>query len=107
MSIIKYYDDSLMIIQNGTEFSSLFKTTLGVRQGGIMSPKLFSIYVEELIAIIESQESGLTLNNNNKIDIIMYADDILLLSSTKYGLKTQLELVEEYGNKYEIKFDPD
>lgn len=33
MSIIKYYGESLMIIQMGYVFSKLFKTSLGVRQG--------------------------------------------------------------------------
>ncbi|RMZ94372.1 RNA-directed DNA polymerase from mobile element jockey-like [Brachionus plicatilis] len=72
-----------------------------------MSPKFFSIYVDELITITESLDPGLRLNDENKIEIIVYADDILLLSTSKYGLKTQLEAIEEYGNKYEIKFNPD
>jgi hypothetical protein len=46
------------------------------------------------------------LENNQKIDIIVYADNILLISTTKRGLQTQLEAVEEYGNQYEIKYNP-
>ncbi|CAF0842540.1 unnamed protein product [Brachionus calyciflorus] len=59
-----------MLIENDYEYSNLFKTTLGVRQGGIMSPKLFSIYLDDLIAKVEDQEHGIKLKNGGKIDII-------------------------------------
>lgn len=50
-------------------------------------------------------DQGLTLNNL-KFDIILYADDIFLISDTKVGLKKQLDLIEHFGIKNEIKFNP-
>ncbi|RNA40614.1 RNA-directed DNA polymerase from mobile element jockey-like [Brachionus plicatilis] len=102
-----YYNQSMMIVNNEDEYSSLFKTTLGVRQGGIMSPKLFSIYLDHLIKQIESLDLGIKLNQSKKIDIVVYADDILLLSSTKKGLQIQLEIIQQYGEANEIKYNPD
>ncbi|RNA39172.1 RNA-directed DNA polymerase from mobile element jockey-like [Brachionus plicatilis] len=68
-----------MIVNNEDENSSLFKTNLGIRQGGIIK----------------------------KIDIAVYADDILLLSNTKKGLQIQLEIIQQYGEANEIKYNPD
>lgn len=106
-AIINYYKESLMIIKNGVELSSHFKTTLGVRQGGTMSPKLFSIYIDELIVNIEAKTSGIKVPDGPKIDIIVYADDVLLISTTKSDLQSQINTVESYGVENEIKYNPE
>ncbi|RNA44026.1 hypothetical protein BpHYR1_046229 [Brachionus plicatilis] len=63
----------------------MFKTTVGVKQGGPLSPKLFSIYVEELI------EERMKTNLISEIDgiktgVLMYADDLLIM--TDYCART-------------------
>ena len=35
----------------------------------------------------------------------LYADDLIILSHTKKGFNKLLRLIEEYGSKYEIKFN--
>ncbi|CAF0988298.1 unnamed protein product [Brachionus calyciflorus] len=54
IATINYYYQSFMLIQNGTEYSDLFKTTLGVLQGAIILSKLFSIYKDDLITQIKT-----------------------------------------------------
>ncbi|RMZ99707.1 RNA-directed DNA polymerase from mobile element jockey-like, partial [Brachionus plicatilis] len=83
---------------------SLFKTTIGVKQGGPLSPKLFSIYVEDLIKEIESKKLG-TKIHNLYTGIIMYADDILLLMPSIKELQEALYICEKYGINNEIKFN--
>ncbi|CAF1064992.1 unnamed protein product, partial [Brachionus calyciflorus] len=95
-----------MIINNDGIFSQSIKTKVGVRQGGIASPKLFSIYIESLLEEIERDKNGLQLTNT-KIDVLAYADDLLLLSTTKKGLQELLNIVTSFGSKNEVKFNPD
>ena len=104
--LIKYYAESKMLVSIGEELSDIFGTSTGVRQGGACSPKLFNIYIDGLIKLVESNSSGIKLKNN-KIDIIVYADDIMLISKTKSGLQQQLKLVEEYGQINDIKYNPE
>lgn len=104
-SLINYYSDSMAIVQNDGEYSDIFNTTIGVKQGGPLSPKLFSMYVEDLIKEVETSSEGATLGKI-KIDIIMYADDILLISEKKSGLDKLLSITELFGKKWEIKFNP-
>ncbi|CAF0743838.1 unnamed protein product [Brachionus calyciflorus] len=106
MSLIGYYNESQMLVINGEECSCLFRTKIGVKQGGAVSPSLFSIYLEELINLIEKNKAGLEIDTN-KIDIVAYADDVLLVSSTKEGLQQQLNIVQDYGLNNEIKYNPD
>ncbi|CAF0811999.1 unnamed protein product [Brachionus calyciflorus] len=78
---------------------------VGVKQGGVISPKLFSIYIEDLITGIEKFEHGVKFGSV-KVDIVAYAVDILLLSQTRAGLRDQLSFVADFGEKNEIKFNP-
>ncbi len=42
-----------------------------------------------------------------KIDIIQYADDITLVSSTAKGIQQQIDVCNQYGEEYGIQFNPD
>lgn len=105
VSIINYYKESQMFVMNGVKCSDIFKTTDGVRQGGSLSPKLFAIYLEDLIEQIEENEAGLNAGRI-KLDVIAYADDVLLISTTKLELQCQLNIVQEYGLNNCIKYNP-
>ena len=54
----------------------------GVRQGGILSPFLFNLYVDNLIANISNIGYGCKFGLS-RVNIIAYADDMVLLSNSK------------------------
>ena len=70
--------------------SDFFQATNGVKQGSIISPILFTVYVDELIARL--QASGLGCNiGRSYIGVLGYADDLTLLypSVNALGQKNQ------------------
>ncbi|CAF1085401.1 unnamed protein product [Brachionus calyciflorus] len=105
IALIKYYVSALILVNNDQDYSDLFKSEIGVRQGGKTSPKLFSIYTEKILRKISESEYRVRINKV-KIDVIAYADDILLVSSIKRGLQELLDKVNVSGNELEIKFNP-
>ena len=101
----KYYNNSLAYVQNGCETTEIFKTTIGVKQSGPLSPKLFSIYVEDMIE--EIINSKLIASINGVVTgLIMYADDLLLVTESIDNMRSVLKICEQYGVKLEIKFNP-
>ena len=97
-SLIAYYDKSSAYIQTKNEYSDIFDTTIRVKQGGPLLPRLFPMYIEDLIKEIEDLNEGADIYDL-KIDIILYANDILLLSNTKEGLQKMLDVTQKYGEK--------
>ena len=76
---------------NGCD-SEPWKTENGTRQGGIISPILFSYYINQVIEEISNMKVGCSLFGY-KTGIICYADDILLLSPSINGLQSMLNVL--------------
>ena len=93
-----------MLVQNGEEQSIIFATTNGVRQGGIMSPKLYNIYSGQMIKSIREMQIGVTVGNLN-IGILMYADDLTSVADCASNLQLQLNKAGEQGNEDDIVFN--
>ena len=103
-ALMGYYSVSKAIVSNNGLDSNSFTTTIGLKQGCCLSPRLFSIYVEDIIGKIESKSQGISMIGV-KADIILYADDIVLMSNSALGLQAMLKIVEEFGAENEIKFN--
>ena len=77
-------------IRSGNKLTDYIRCTVGVKQGDVCSPILFSLFINELaIEIIKKGRHGL-LFENIELFILLLADDIVLLSETIVGLQTQL-----------------
>jgi len=68
-------------IKWGNSWSTVFQIESGVRQGSVLSPFLFAIYLDDLAALSKP---------NCNLYIILYADDILLLAPTVTALENLL-----------------
>ena len=101
-----YYGSSMALVVNENEVGNLFKTTIGVKQGGPLSPKLYSIYVEDLINELEWKKLGTSIHGIFT-GVVMYADDILLLARSLEELQQAIHVCEKYGIEHEIKFNPE
>ena len=73
----------------------------GLKQGDICSPILFSLFINELaIEIIQNGKHGITLSPELiQILIVLFADDVVLLSYTVVGLQQQLNILRDTAKK--------
>ena len=63
----------------------------GVKQGGVISPILFYLYIDRLLLCL--QRSGLRCHiSNTYMGALSYADDITLVSPSVYGLNRMLDI---------------
>ncbi len=80
---------------------------VGLRQGCVMSPILWALFIADLGSEIERSNLGITIGNReNKENIsgIFFADDMLLFASSEYNMTKLLDIVGKYANKWKIEF---
>ena len=95
-----------MIVKWGNCFSSYFSVSNGVRQGGILSPFLYAVYIDGLSSALNKITAGCYVGNH-KINHLMFADDLCCLSPSVKGLCKTLQLCEKYALTHAIEFNPD
>ena len=103
LDIIKsIYNNVKSRVKFENELSDPFTCSLGVRQGESLSPFLFSMYLNDI-------EEHFVLNGYEGIEIgmlklflLLYADDIVILSETETGLQHGLDLLEQYCDKWKL-----
>ena len=84
--LANWYENVFISVRWGQSLSKLVRLTTGVRQGGVLSPVLFAVYVNDIITRVESSGYGCEIAGNC-VGILMYADDLLLISATCNGLR--------------------
>ena len=78
----------------------------GVRQGCILSPCLFNLYVEYIMrnAGLEEAQAGIKIAGRN-IKNLRYADDTTLMAESKEELRSLLMKVKEESEKVGLKLN--
>ena len=77
----------------GSILSSPFRVGNGVRQGGLLSPSLFSLNMDDLSGQLRDCGTGCMMGNT-----FMYADDLA-------GFQQLLNVCSDYGVKFDIKYN--
>ena len=85
-------------------FSQQFPSANGVRQGGVLSPILFIVYVDTLLSRLESSGFGCFVGDEY-FGSMCYADDVTLLAPTFASLKSMIKICEKFGKEFDLTFN--
>ena len=87
-----WFSNQQMCVRWHTTVSSFFNTGNGTRQGGVLSPILFARYILRLTSEIVNSGIGCNIGGCF-VNVIAYADDIVLLAPAWYAMKRLLDIV--------------
>jgi len=101
--LLSWYRQQTMQVKWGTKFSSPCIVTNEVRQGGVLSPYLFAVYLDEFSEQLGSVRMGCIVGNT-VVNHLMFAGDISVFSPSISGLLLQ-DICSDYAAEHEIAFN--
>ena len=102
--LLAWYSTQLINIRWGSTFSTVFKVTNGVKQGGIMSPRLFNVYMDDLSKRLNLSGKGCQLHGT-PANNFGYADDMCLVAPSRKGLQRLIDICSDYAVKHDILYN--
>jgi len=79
--------------------SRSFPCRQGVQQGGVLSPFLYCLFVDELLDNLAQSGFGVSIDDFY-CGSPMYADDLALVASSPEELQATLDIVATYADKW-------
>ena len=98
-----YTNQSLRVSWNGV-MSDNFNTTNGVKQGGVLSPLLFSVYIDELICRLRKSGIGCYIGPHYS-SVFGYADDLCIIANSLTSLRSMIKICEDFATEYDVIFN--
>ena len=88
--------------------SSSFLVKKGVRQGAILSPSLFCVYLDTFLCRLREAGVGCHLGGTF-LGAFGYAADVTLLAPSRQALQIMLNICEDFARSHSMLFstDPD
>ena len=95
-----YSSDKIYVKTQGN-IDGGFSSCKGVKQGDTLSPLLFNLYINEITDIFNNHPDSPILNGR-PINCLLYADDLVLISTSKEGLQSHLDSLSSFCIKWKL-----
>ena len=99
--MIHWYSALQCRVRWDDSYSAWFDIVAGVRQGGVLSPDLYCIYIDDLVSILRSLQIGCYIKGVF-LSVLLYADDMALVAPSLKGLQALLKACEVYCQDWDI-----
>ena len=85
--------------------SGCFLITRGVRQGCVISPWLFNIFMDKMIREAQEEfDGGVQLETSN-VNLVLFADDVMMLAEKCEDMKRNLNALKKKSDKWGIQIN--
>ena len=99
------YLNQACCVKWNNKHSTDFSVSNGVKQGAVMSPILFTAYMDKLFIQLKRNSIGCHVDPVYA-GAFGYADDGALVAPSLYSLKCMIAICEEFAKKHQIIFNP-
>lgn len=101
--IARLYDTASTTLAVGSNVSGPVATGRGVRQGDPLSPILFNMAMDLVLANLP-KDVGYRLETE-RVSALAYADDLILLAGSKVGMQSSIDAVDRYGQMMGLRLN--
>ena len=104
--LIFVYQRQYAWVRWGNLKSSEFGILNGTRQGSVLSPALFTVYVQELLDKLKAMGCGCYIGATF-LGAVAWADDFLLTAPTRGGMQSMLDVCSSFAAEVGLQFSTD
>ena len=87
-------------------YTDWFDVSSGLKQGCLLSPQIFNLYLNDLTLDLEEAGLGIDIDGVN-VSSLLYADDLALVAETEDNLQRLLDILSNWCNKNKMQANLD
>ena len=100
------YENVKCSVRVNGKLTDWFPVTNGLKQGCLLSPILFNLYINDLVVKIKESCIGIPIGGEN-VCLLMYADDLVLLARNERDLQCMLDILNDWCNEWKVCINAD
>ena len=97
------YAKSTSKVRVGAKFSEKFPCSVGVRQGCVLSPSLFNVFLEEIVSTTVEELTGGVCVQGLLVNNLRFADDIALITDESNELKLLTNRLNTESTRFRVE----
>ena len=86
--------------------TDFFDISEGVKQGCVLSPVLFCIFIHEFTKLLEAHDVGVRIHNI-RVGSLFWADDVVLIANDEQELQKMLQIAAQFSKEWKLSFNHD
>ena len=98
-----WFTEQQLCVRWGATISDTFNMKNGIRQGSVLSPILFNVYVDQLNVLLNDSRIGCHIANK-AVNNFAYADDLAIVCPSASALNDLLRICEDFARHHYIQF---
>ena len=100
------YEKVKSCVRSNSGIKNFFNYNRSVRQGCLLSPLLFSLYINDLVNHLETDGAQGVELWDIRLCAMLYADDLILMAENENDLKLQMQALGSYIEKWNMEINP-
>ena len=102
-SLQSLYQDVKCCVRLNSLKTDWFEVSCGLKQGCLLSPLLFNMYVNDLATSLQDLNLGVQVGPNERVGVLLYADDIVVLAESEAELQVMLHKLSDWCVTWQMK----
>jgi hypothetical protein len=98
------YENVQAQVKFGNIETEFFEVSEGVKQGCVLSPVLFCIFIHEFTKLLVKNDVGVRIHDI-RVGSLFWADDVVLLANSEKELNQMLSLAAQFATDWKLSFN--
>ena len=96
------YSEDKACVKLDDRITESFPVNIGVKQGCVLSPTLFNLFLSDLPSLFHSLDMDAPKLTNHSVTSLFWADDLAIMSTSANGLQLAMDNLKLYSDTNEL-----